>query len=599
MKLRHKILSFTLPLTLVPFALMAAAAAYFLMRANRTRMEETQNRRIAETTIAVRQGLENARREVALLAGLPPVRNYLEPLSDLRPARTAEAEAARDILKLFFDRNPYYLRLSLVDSRGQVRLSFSRLPGEKPPLTLADEEWFRRILVMSSAQSPVQELDPGRYVTYLLQTVHGARFAGAVVLSLNTEIFQRSLGPLLTSTELSAFLFDDTGRVFAGTLTGAAEEEALRRIDLAAEAALLLSGPSQQPVWKEFGAYVLTIQPSEAFPRANWEPRAGENWFIGVLRRREALAEETQPLQAVFVVILAGAVVAVVWTARRYARRVTEPLEQVSAATAKIAGGRFDVELNVRPNDEVGELAVAVARMAEDLKDYQAKLVGSARLVTIGEMTSEIAHEIQNRVSGLSLWVQHLDAEIEPGDSRRECLDEIKRGLRGFMELLAGLKEVYRAPILDLHPAALNELVLDSLRCVQEQAARRGIAIETRLQPDLPAVRCDAEKVRGVMINLLTNAVEAVAQGRGLIAIETVLHKHVRGEVVVLAVSDNGCGITEEDLPRIFYPFFSTKGSGSGLGLAIASNIMAAHKGRLTATSRAGEGATFRVEFDV
>ncbi len=598
MKLRNKILSFTLPLTLAPFALMAAAAAYFLIRANRIQMEEAQNRRIAETTIAIRQELETARKEAALIAGLPPVRDYLDALSTPGAARTVEAAGARDVLKLFFDRNPYYLRLRLVDARRQVLISFSRLPGEKQPETLAEEELFRRSLVMRSVQSPVEELQPGRYVTFLLEAVHGARFGGAVVLCLNAEIFHRSLRPLLASPDWSVFLFDDTGKVFAGALAAPAEEDIWRRIDLAGEAAALLAAPSQQPMRKEFASHLLTIHPSEAFRRANWAPRAGENWFLGVLRRRENLAAEARPLLTVFGVILAGAVVAVSWAARRSARRVTEPLEQVSAATAQIARGRFDVELNVVPQDEVGELAAAVRRMADDLRDYQARVVSSARLVTVGEMTSQIAHEIQNRVSGISLWVQHLDAEMTPGDSRRECLDEIKRGLRGFMDLLAGLKEVYRTPLLDLHPAGLNELVLDSLRCIQEQARRRHLEIETRLQPDLPAVPCDAEQIRSALINLLTNAVEAVADGTGRIKIQTLHQGRALGGAVAVSIADNGCGIAEEDLPRIFYPFYSTKGSGSGLGLAIASNIVAAHQGRLTVDSRAGEGAVFRVEFD-
>jgi signal transduction histidine kinase len=589
MRLRNKILSFTLPLTLAPFLLMAAAAVHFVVRSRDTEIREEQKTRVLETTIAIQQELEAARKHVALIAGLPAIRDSL--------VSPPEQGQARAVLQLFFDQNPYYLRLSLVDTRGQVRISLSRLPGDQPT-TLAGEDSFRRILVMPVVQAPVQEAQPGRFATVLLRRVAGAPFAGAVVLHLSTAVFQRTLGPLRASPEVSAFLFDDSGRVFVESLAGEAEEAALRRLDLAAEAAALLARPSLRFTEKQVGSLRLAIHPAEAFERANWDPRAGENWFLGVLRRPGDLEAQTRSLQAVFAAILAAATAAVWWAARRFARRVTGPLEQVSAATAEIARGRFDVKLEGGAGDEVGELAAAVERMAEDLRDYQAKLVRSAKLATMGEMASEISHEIQNRISGLSLWIQHLDQEIGPDGPKRECLDEMKRGLRGFTDLLAGLKEVYRTPILDLRPADLNELARDSLRCIEEQAADRRIHVEAQLEAGLPAVQCDEEKMRSVIINLLTNAIEAVADGTGRVALRTRQQERARGKAVVLSVEDNGCGIAGEDLERVFYPFYSTKGSGSGLGLAIASNIVAAHQGRLSIDSRPGHGAVFHVALE-
>jgi signal transduction histidine kinase len=273
---------------------------------------------------------------------------------------------------------------------------------------------------------------------------------------------------------------------------------------------------------------------------------------------------------------------------------MTVPLEQVTRATADIARGQFDLTLGIATGDEVEELAVAVQRMAEDLKTYQAELIKSAKLATIGEMASEISHEIQNRISGLSLWLQYLDAEVEADDPKREYLKEMKQGLQGFMELLAALKQFYRTPILQLSEVNLNELVRESLPYIQERIEARKINVELQLDSSLPLVTCDAEKITSVILNLLVNAVDAVADG-GRIRIHTGSQNHPDGQTAILSVTDNGQGIAEEDLPRIFYPFYSTKAGGSGLGLAIASNLILAHGGKIEVKSRVGEGTTFTV----
>jgi signal transduction histidine kinase len=284
------------------------------------------------------------------------------------------------------------------------------------------------------------------------------------------------------------------------------------------------------------------------------------------------------------------------------------PIEQVTEATTKIARGE-EINLSVTTGDEVEALATAVKRMAEDLKTYQAELVKSAKLATIGEMASEISHEIQNRISGLSLWLQYLDAEVEADDPKREYLEEMKQGLQGFMELLRALKQFYRTPILHCSDVDLNQLVHASLPYVQEQIEARKIELDLQLDSCLPPVHCDADKITSVILNLLVNAVDAVGDG-GRVMVQT-RNSDLRpqtsdlrpedelsvGNAVVLTITDNGVGIAEEDLSRIFYPFYSTKAGGSGLGLAIASNLIAAHGGKIEVDSQPGQGTTFTVIF--
>jgi len=183
---------------------------------------------------------------------------------------------------------------------------------------------------------------------------------------------------------------------------------------------------------------------------------------------------------------------------------------------------------------------------------------------------------------------------VEPDDPKREYLEEMKQGLQGFMSLLDDLKQFYKTPILHLADTDLNELVRASRPYVEQQLADRRIALELRLDPKLPALRCDAEKIHSVILNLLLNAVEAVGES-GRILVETRTAEPGEGRTVILSVTDNGGGMAEGELPRIFHPFYSTKAGGSGLGLAIASNLVSAHGGKIEVESGVGQGATFTV----
>jgi signal transduction histidine kinase len=155
--------------------------------------------------------------------------------------------------------------------------------------------------------------------------------------------------------------------------------------------------------------------------------------------------------------------------------------------------------------------------------------------------------------------------------------------------------------------------VRESLQYVEQRIEYQEIEVELRLDSDLPLLRSDEDKIKSVVVNLLINAVES---GGNHIVVETsVDHRHQSTEiksetsglktsakqqadkVIVLSVEDNGGGIPEEDLPRIFYPFYSTKAGGSGLGLAILSNLVTAHGGKIEAQSQVGRGAKFTVTF--
>lgn len=598
MKLRSKILSYTLPLILIPFLLMAVAVYYFVIRANQIQLQEQKSQSLNEAIINFGQEMDAARKDITLLASVPAIKEYLLDVSQSGGSdsnSTSRKDHAKTVLELFFKQNPYYLELSLVDEKGQERIKFSKIPNEQELRNIKNEEHFRRTLISGTFQTPVQEVQPPKYATIFAQSIYTERFIGMLVLSLNTEIFERTMRPLI-KRDLNTFLFDDRGVVFASGFNSKKEKDLLKNVNLANEASKLLANSSfdsnQKIIENEKGKYLLSFLPAESIPgNAVLSTPVGSNWFLGVFEPQKATI--VPPVfQAIFFLILIPAIGAVLFLTAKASKYITIPLEKVSTATNKIARGESNLELDIKTGDEVEELANAVMSMNHDLQDYQKQIVQSAKLASMGEMTSEISHEIQNRISGISLWLQHLDSEIEENDPRQEYLDEMKLGLKGFMEMLANLKEYYKKPALVLKDVDLNLLIKETLPFVEEKVIEKKIEINAEFFANSLMIKADGEKLKGVILNFLLNSIESVEKN-GKIKVRTDSNKV--NNTIYFEVIDNGSGIEEEDMTRIFYPFYSKKSGGSGLGLAISSNIISAHNGRIEVESEVGKGTTFKV----
>jgi two-component system, NtrC family, sensor histidine kinase HydH len=148
----------------------------------------------------------------------------------------------------------------------------------------------------------------------------------------------------------------------------------------------------------------------------------------------------------------------------------------------------------------------------------------------------------------------------------------------------------------DVAAADLNALARDAVHAAEAAAGADGVRLS--LDPDLPAVRTDAERLRQALVNIIGNAIQAVADATGAggsnVRIRTARLERPRGAVIT--VSDSGPGIPAADLPRVFEPFFTTRRTGTGIGLAISRNIIEGLGGRITVASEQGRGTDVRIE---
>ncbi len=233
-------------------------------------------------------------------------------------------------------------------------------------------------------------------------------------------------------------------------------------------------------------------------------------------------------------------------------------------------------------------------RMHRELQEAQAQLIQSEKLASMGQLAAGVAHEVNNPLGTILLCAHMLlrgqVAEAERLRALRMVIDEATR----CKTIVSGLLNFARQGKLVLRQVQLNELVRETISLVEKQPQFKNVTIELNLDPDLPAIEADPAQLKDVFLNIIVNAGEAMPEGGKL----TISSHSVGEEAVAVSFTDTGCGIPEENLSRIFNPFFTTKqiGHGTGLGLAISYGIVKMHKGQVSVKSRVGEGSTFTVQ---
>jgi PAS domain S-box-containing protein len=243
----------------------------------------------------------------------------------------------------------------------------------------------------------------------------------------------------------------------------------------------------------------------------------------------------------------------------------------------------------------------ALKQAQEALRSREAELAHTTRVMTMGEITSSIAHEIN----------QPLGAIVNYGNA---CLRLLKAGSADLTEIATALaaivNDAYRASAIiariralskkappEMVPLRVRELVADILPLVRHELTRRGIALKTVLPGDLSPILGDNIQLQQVLLNLVVNSIEAmnkVPEDRRQLFIQAQSHVLEDKSFVLITVTDSGIGLKAEDLARLFEAFYTTKAEGMGMGLAISRSIVEAHGGRLWATPNADFGATFQ-----
>ncbi|OFW68224.1 MAG: hypothetical protein A2Y74_07500 [Actinobacteria bacterium RBG_13_63_9] len=282
-------------------------------------------------------------------------------------------------------------------------------------------------------------------------------------------------------------------------------------------------------------------------------------------------------------------------------RIVLKPVNEIVAATRKVADGDLHYTIALPKRDEIGMLAQSFNAMTQKLSEAQRQVYQAEKLAAVGQLAAGVAHEINNPLTGVLSYSSFLLKRAADKPEFKGDLEVIVRETQRCRGIVKGLLDFARPSPPEKHPTDINEVVERAIRIVQAQLAAHRVEVQKNLRADLPMVQADANQLQQIIVNLLLNANDAIGEGGGTVALATNLRTngdgvHVQGPAVEISVRDTGCGISPAHLDRIFEPFFSTKGrKGTGLGLAVAWGIVEKHNGRIEVESEVGKGTAFRV----
>src|SRR5437899_1515899 len=248
---------------------------------------------------------------------------------------------------------------------------------------------------------------------------------------------------------------------------------------------------------------------------------------------------------------------------------------------------------------DLRETTAEIQRREQELRDKQEQLVQAGKLATLGELTTGVAHELNNPLNNIGLFVGNAIDLVELGV---EDTGRVVRELRNAMqqvgkatEIISHLRTFGRVAPVSREAVSMNQVVEQALSLMHEQLRLHEIEVELDLSPAEPVVIGNSIQLEQVLINLLTNARDAVAESpRKVVHIACA----VRERAIHLTCSDTGPGIPEGLEQRIFDPFFTTKevGHGTGLGLSITYGIIKEHGGTIAVTNGADRGAVFVIQ---
>ena len=341
----------------------------------------------------------------------------------------------------------------------------------------------------------------------------------------------------------------------------------------------------------------------------------------GVLELRFDLEAIAGPeWDATALLVAAGLLLAIALGVGVYLRKtVGDPINKLMVGMDHVIRGDLTHALPLDRNDEIGRIAYRFNEMTAQLRDAQKEIRGTAetrirlqqrlrqseKLATVGQLSAEIAHEVGTPLNVIAVRARSLLKKANKPDVVTKNSAIIADQAERITKIIQQMLDLSRARIIRRTEVDLVSIVGDATALLEYQMERAGITLKpVDVAVDLPAVVGDADGLQQVFINLVHNAVQAMADGGEMTVRVGVEHRRKGGldlappeQYVVVSVADTGVGISEEVREKIFEPFFSTKrhGDGTGLGLTVVLGIVKEHDGWIDVAAVEPRGAEFRV----
>ncbi len=280
------------------------------------------------------------------------------------------------------------------------------------------------------------------------------------------------------------------------------------------------------------------------------------------------------------------------------ARNLAKPLGLLASGTKRVASGELDLELPGEGPDELGQLVAAFNQMTRELRETTERAARAERESAWRRMARQVAHEIRNPLTPIRLMIQQLQAEVarNPEDAREvveKTAPVVLRQIQSLDRIAGDFANFARLPKRNVTDVDVRNLV-EHVASLHDGAHAMGVEVTATIEGALPTVRWDEEEMRRVLLNLVVNAVQSIPEN-GTVSIRAKAETRGGNDGVLIAVRDDGIGIEDQNLGRLFDPHFSTKTKGTGLGLAIVARIVQDMGGTIDVSSEPNKGSTFRL----
>jgi len=349
----------------------------------------------------------------------------------------------------------------------------------------------------------------------------------------------------------------------------------------------------------EKSAQILRVLEIEVPIFVRGSPRRWGSIKIGL--SLEEMRAEILKTRLMLIFIGCGGLLLGVFGAILLARRITGPLKKLVEGTVKISKEDFSQKIDITSQDEIGNLAQSFNDMSrklllarERMEVASNKLIQAEKLASIGRISAGIAHEIRNALTSVKLNIQKLVQSDRLDETEKEHLSISQEGIGQMEKFVKELLDFTRVSELNLARFSLEQILDESIKTLADTLELKEVVLEKKYKEGLPQVLVDADKLKQVFLNILRNAFEAVEE-KGKINISISLLEEQEGSKIRVFISDNGCGIPEENRETIFEPFYTTKASGIGLGLPIARKIIEQHRGTIRVKENAAQGTSFEI----
>ncbi len=370
-----------------------------------------------------------------------------------------------------------------------------------------------------------------------------------------------------------------------------AEGQPLEKLGIQARARIF-PGPDGQRVLG-----IINPIPNEAScSTAECHAHSPSQRILGVLDVNVSMAEADAEIARSRVLMGALALLAflasslILWWLNR--QLVLKPVTALLAGTRRVAEGDLTTTIPITAQNELGDLATAFNQMTHRMAETQLQLAQADKLASVGRLAAGIAHEINNPLTGVLSYASLLKKRFEADSAVSDDLDIIIRETIRCRGIIRGLLDFARPTPPSRKPTDLNEVVRHAVAVVMKQLQMSHVNLALELAEDLPFAYADANQIQQVIVNLLLNAADAIGPDGG----EIRLGSRALPERIELSIEDNGRGIPADNLPQLFEPFFSTKGTrGTGLGLAVTWGIIESHAGSIDVQSEPEHGARFTI----